>query len=751
MKMYKLLVMLMVATILCVLIPSIGVWSEVNESKDVGRAEKRISASALEKIRSMRKQMAQRKRRIIFNNDGDDIFHYSSEPSPKAILKPRMNHLLNSQVDCVFYSTHASFGAVNHRTKVGFNLKAREGKGKSVVQSLAEQGTDSIEIMLNFCKENNIEFFWSMRMNDTHDALYEQELWRLSQFKVDHPDCVIGTSENKPQCGRWTAVDFAQPEVREMSFRLLEEVCQNYDIDGIELDFFRWLSYFKSVAYGGTASQDECDMMTDLIRRIRTMTEEEGVKRGRPYLVAVRVPDSTGYCKAIGLEIERWLQEGLVDILIPGGDHILNPMRYGIELGHKYNVKVYPDLDGVYSASVSGGFNRNGTKTWRARAMTAWQEGADGIYTFNWYNTYDSSYREMGDLRTLEGLDKNYFVDVMGRKGIHRENEYLTGGERFINFPALHLDNHLFLSSKEFLTLPIVVGDDLEKVKKMGKQVKATCNIWVPRIKDLDQIDIRLNGVELKEGSLSDEWLRYPLDPSLIKKGENLFDVRVARPDVVDAKEELWDLEYVCDKKLVAPYQYPWRRLFDNSFRVEKIKKDKLLLADFGTGKGDMSNFTYPWQIRVHEETVLETKVKVLSTDDPLGVCVRVANGVTVEYLSLQEDSVGLHFAGLSLPMDTTDKYHTYRLVFKDKDIKLYVDGTLKLDGTGHFTTPIATKEALLYSPYTPEQWLNVKAFLFGSATDPGTGAAYWKYIRYRTESHIIKDLVLSLRFNNQK
>lgn len=33
-------------------------------------------------------------------------------------------------------------------------------------------------------------------------------------------------------------------------------------------------------------------------------------------IVAVRVPDSVEYCRARGFDIERWLFEGLVDLLI---------------------------------------------------------------------------------------------------------------------------------------------------------------------------------------------------------------------------------------------------------------------------------------------------------------------------------------------------------------------------------------------------------------------------------------------------
>ena len=85
--------------------------------------------------------------------------------------------------------------------------------------------------------------------------------------------------------------------------------------------------------------------MTDLVRRIRRMTEEVGQRRGRPILVAMRLPDSVPYCRAIGLDIERWLADDLLDLLIPAGYLQLSPWETSVELGHRYGAMVYPALD----------------------------------------------------------------------------------------------------------------------------------------------------------------------------------------------------------------------------------------------------------------------------------------------------------------------------------------------------------------------------------------------------------------------
>ena len=79
-------------------------------------------------------------------------------------------------------------------------------------------------------------------MNDTHDGSYREYgpiIFRASKLKNDHPEYLLGTSGKHPKIGSWTAVDYGRPEIRELAFRYVEEVCQNYDVDGIDLDFLQ--------------------------------------------------------------------------------------------------------------------------------------------------------------------------------------------------------------------------------------------------------------------------------------------------------------------------------------------------------------------------------------------------------------------------------------------------------------------------------------------------------------------------------
>ena len=218
-----------------------------------------------DRMREQRREAAHRQRRIIFNNDGDDVLAYADEPTAEALLKVRTSPLLGSQADAVFYCTTQTFGMSLHNSRVTQIQTSREEVyAKNIVPDLIAQDTDALRIMVDFCHSNGMEAFWSMRMNDVHDG-DPRYTYMFPRFKQEHPEYLFGTLENRPTAIRdsriWAGVDYAQPAVREMAFRTIEEVCQNYDIDGIELDFFRHPVFFKRQAWGEPLGQEELDMM----------------------------------------------------------------------------------------------------------------------------------------------------------------------------------------------------------------------------------------------------------------------------------------------------------------------------------------------------------------------------------------------------------------------------------------------------------------------------------------------------------
>jgi len=374
-----------------------------------------------------------RQRRIIINNDGNDLRQFeANEPvTPEAFLSKRTTALVGSQVDAIFYCTGV-FNLYKHNTKEGELHLRNDGEGDRV-QALIDQGTDTLEIMTNFGHKHSMEVFWSMRMNDTHDSSNPS---LFCKWKADHPEYLVGQKEQKYPygCNRWSSVDYGVPVVREKVFRIFQEVCTHYDIDGIEMDFFRHPVLFKPQMTGDPVTQSHCELLTDLMRRIRNLTDTQAAKRGRPILIAIRIPDSVEYCKALGIDLITWLEEDLVDIITGGGYFKLEPWENLVELGKKYDLPIYACL--VSRRLMNGGQPEAATaiKIWRGEALNAWKAGVSGIYTFNRFDPADPIFRELGDPSLLETLDRidqtSYVADIWSRP-----ETWLKDGDKYVKKP----------------------------------------------------------------------------------------------------------------------------------------------------------------------------------------------------------------------------------------------------------------------------------------------------------------------------
>ena len=152
-------------------------------------------------LRKARKIAAERKRRIIQNNDGNDAReHKKGDPwTIENFLRQRTSRLLGSQVDSIFYCSGV-FNLYTHRSDET-ELLARGGKRTWVwSEKLIEMGTDTLEVTADFCKAHDIEVFWSMRMNDTHDS-DPKNAFLMPQWKLDHPAYLISTLAKRPSSG----------------------------------------------------------------------------------------------------------------------------------------------------------------------------------------------------------------------------------------------------------------------------------------------------------------------------------------------------------------------------------------------------------------------------------------------------------------------------------------------------------------------------------------------------------------------
>jgi hypothetical protein len=470
-------------------------------------------------MKALRQKAAARQRHILFNNDGGEPSVLMKSPSAKELLDLRTSALAGTQVDSIFYCTRSSgFGLFTHFTRVGQVFTSLEGRyAVNQMPALLKAGIDPLRVMADFAKEHGMELFWSMRMNDTHDgqrAEYGPIILRTNTLKLTHPEYLLGAAQKRPKYGSWTAVDYGRPEIRELAFRYFEEVCRNYEVDGVELDFYRHPVYFKSTSRGEPATDAERAAMTQLLHRIRVMADEVGRSRGRAILIAVHCPDSVEYCRAMGLDLEYWLANDLLDLWIPGGTFQFNDWDYSVALARKYAVKVYPSLDNPRVKDDVAKQMRTTLLGYRARAAKVWAAGADGVYMFNFFDPKSALWREVGEPQALARLDKDFFASFLGAVNSSNGNLPLAP---FTKLELLNPGNPKAVAPGKTVTARLNVVKDFSNSDHVT--LKLRLRFKLPP--DVKLLKVTFN--EQPPGFLHSErdWVEYSLSPQDVRSGIN--------------------------------------------------------------------------------------------------------------------------------------------------------------------------------------------------------------------------------------
>ncbi|MCA9229344.1 MAG: hypothetical protein KDA57_01725 [Planctomycetales bacterium] len=391
------------------------------QTQDAVAADSASNSLTLDELRVARLQARFRQRRLIINNDGNDK---TSPPyTPERFLASRTTGLEKTQVDSLFYCTGIPM-LYTHRSKIAEQMGVgnhTDVPNKTWVAAFNALNTDSLEIMVDWCKRHDREVFWSMRINDRHDSGTRWS-YLITDWKRNHPELLMGTQEGglpesfKRGARSWSLLRYDMPEVREKVFQIIEEICNNYDVDGIELDFWRHPACFVEPLMDKSVPQHKMDELTELWQRVRHMTEQVGMKRGRPILIAIRIPDSMDYCRAMGLDVPRWLGEDLVDLVVAADYFKLEPWENLVATGKKYNVPVYGcfEIRRLESTGKETEKKRADIRVWRGEAYNAWKAGLDGIYLMNRFDPHAPMLHELGDpeiLASKERIDQTAYFN----------------------------------------------------------------------------------------------------------------------------------------------------------------------------------------------------------------------------------------------------------------------------------------------------------------------------------------------------
>lgn len=484
---------------------------------------------------------------IIYNWDGAPHGYDEVPQSLAAFLERTYAPLVDTQVGALFWCVgeHAARWPSAALEPLGdIHGRRYEGAGPYVhtenIRRMLERGEDPQAALVERGRALGLHVYASVRMNDNHfDGAQVEDLARLhhtelTRLRRDHPEWLLGRRTSEWFALSW---DLSVPEVRRHRLDHVREVCQRYDWDGVELDWQRHAFHLPAddafrLRY----------LLTDVQRAARRLADDLAARRGRPFRVAARVAGDLHVCAQLGYDVETWVREGLVDLLIPAGGAATDPsvdVAGFAELCRPHGVAVYPGFDGGLPDPHVGPEAPPDKDRLRTRAIAArhWHLGADGIYVFNWHGGRDTRREllcQVGDPRTLAGVDKVYaathrcLVAEGPWRGAYR-NDRVRG--------------EVPVALKETVTdagpaVPFDLADDLTTRPPRALELRLHLRDWVRG----DEVAVRWDGRELSAPVVTyaadplgiaavspAAWLRYPIAPSAAGRGRHLVEVVLRR------------------------------------------------------------------------------------------------------------------------------------------------------------------------------------------------------------------------------
>jgi hypothetical protein len=491
----------------------------------------------------------ERRRRIIVNFDvisGDQTFG-GRDPEELVAWKFDFIGREGTQIDSVWWE----WGEGHQAPWPSRTMPLYDQEG---YRRWADTGVDIVQVFLDASRDRGVEAFYEYRINGSDNDLGPVQ---KIPMKEAHPEWLQWTWNAN---GYW---NFAIEGVRKYKLSIIREIAQRYDVDGIALDFARVCPVLPKGKQWLHRQE-----LTEFMRGVRSVTEAAATDRGRPMLVAARVPENLLGCHYDGLDVESWCEEQLVDLLALG----VRSFDVDIEAFRRIagpRVRLYPSIDDHHA---SDGYQTPPVEIYRGAAANWWRQGADGIQTFNFNHAMDfpygsevaqthlQCYRELGSATTLRRKDK---VFVVQRRGgghgttvIPNPEDWSTPRWMYFNTNMLApLPIDLDVEGRADAMLTVAVADpvaaaatSVERIEVRlllsdraaadhadGERLEAVTIATIghnPQLQNepparsvVDEIELRVNGALLRKPAVEGGWLVFVAAAEHFAVGDNLIGI----------------------------------------------------------------------------------------------------------------------------------------------------------------------------------------------------------------------------------
>jgi len=381
-------------------------------------------------------------RNMLVINEDDSHFFGTRKPEDMTLagLHAFVDQYAGSAVTHLFLCPNAMRASFRSRSRDAIwdpvDGKEPDGVWPQNAKRLFGAELDPYKVWISRCREKGLSPWLTMRMNDVHDvdqlgSFMHSSFWRAHPEYWRVPNGSAGPWVNR-------AMNYAHAEVRDHQMAFVRELLERYDPDGLELD---WMRFGYHLTPG--REREECAILTDFVRQVRSESHDWSRKRGHPILLGVRVPAHPDAASGLGMDAVLWASEGLVDMVVPcpfwSSSDFDIPIglwrerlakaadRVTIAPGLEYNARPWPGGQAVANDLASA----------RGFAASAYHRGADSLYLFNWM---DSETRPVAaseyTLLVRDGLSRQAVLNAPRRHPVCYRDTVPSGFPNDVQLPA---------------------------------------------------------------------------------------------------------------------------------------------------------------------------------------------------------------------------------------------------------------------------------------------------------------------------
>ena len=440
-----------------------------------------------------------RPRRIVLQEDGNTPFE-ALKMDFGDWLKLRFDHCDHpgSQIDGIWWDI-----GIAEDTYALYDSKLLPKLQMEGFDEWCRQGIDWVGELVAECHRRGLETFWSSRVCPidfpqpfrwSEPPVPHHDPSRVSPLKQAHPDWTVpGWWPH----GLW---NLAVPEVRQRKVEILRELLELYELDGIQLDFAR-----HTPCLPPGKEWEHRDHATAFVRMVRLMMLDLEQRLNRPILLAVRVGETIEGNQLDGLDVARWIEEALVDLVTPGGRTTTIDFAAFRRLVEDRPIKLCASFDGHHTTD---GYYFPPMEYYRGVFRNFWLQGADFMALFNWAFAEPTVYEPTGLPPTLQCASHTQATREVGCPEAMAGKDRVYAVERRGGYPWA--GNFVYRNDERPLPrglpaaeLPLYVHDDLAHDAAIERIVMRLVLRDAP---DDARIEVGLNGQPLAEIRRDPAW-----------------------------------------------------------------------------------------------------------------------------------------------------------------------------------------------------------------------------------------------------